>query len=82
MNSARSALRFRLTVILALAGFMALGSFWLSVVITRGLSDSSSHTQRTEPDYFVYNFEYVKMLPTGQPGLKYRRPSNLYYDRL
>ena len=67
MSSARSALRFRLTVILALAGFLALGSFWVSMVIKRSASGSQSQEQRTEPDYFVYNFDYLKMLPGGKP---------------
>ncbi len=67
MSSARSALRFRLTVVLALAIFMALGSFWLTMVIKRSTSDSQFAEQRTEPDYFVYNFNFVKMLPSGKP---------------
>ena len=67
MNSARSAIRFRLTVVLALAGFMALGSFWLTMVLKKSQSDSNAALQRTEPDYFVYNFNYVKMQPNGQP---------------
>lgn len=67
MSSARSAMRFRLTVVLALASFMALGSFWLIMVIKKSASDSQSAVQRTEPDYFVYNFDYVKMQLNGQP---------------
>ena len=67
MNSAQSALRFRLTVILALAGFVALGSFWMNAVIKRSASNAQSLEQRTEPDYFVYNFNYLKMLPNGKP---------------
>jgi lipopolysaccharide export system protein LptC len=67
MNSARSALRFRLVVILAVAGFMALGSLWLNMVIKKSQPDSQSMSGRTEPDYFVYDFNYVKMLPSGLP---------------
>ncbi len=67
MSSARSALRFRLTVILALVGFMALGSLWLVMVMKKNQSDSQPLSQRVEPDYFVHNFNYVKMLPSGQP---------------
>jgi lipopolysaccharide export system protein LptC len=67
MNSSRSALRFRLAVILAITGFLALSSFWLSMVIMRSPSDARIAEQRTEPDYFVFNFNYVKMLINGKP---------------
>jgi len=67
MSSARTAMRFRLTVVLALAGFLALGSIWLNMVIKKSQSDSHADSQRTDPDYFVYNFNYVKMQLNGQP---------------
>jgi lipopolysaccharide export system protein LptC len=67
MNSSRSALRFRLAVILAITGFLALSSFWLSMVIMRSPSDARIAEQRTEPDYFVFNFDCVKMLINGKP---------------
>lgn len=65
--SRRGAMRFRLTVSLALTGFLALGSFWLTMVIKRTPAEVAATEQRKEPDYFVHNFNYVKMLPGGQP---------------
>ncbi|RJX31739.1 MAG: LPS export ABC transporter periplasmic protein LptC [Oxalobacter sp.] len=67
MSNFQSALKFRLAVILALSAFMALSSFWLTVVIKRTPSDAASLGPRSEPDYFVFDFNYVKMLPQGKP---------------
>jgi len=66
-SSARSAMRFRLIVVLAVASFLALSSFWLIMVVKKSESGSLGDVQRTEPDYFVYNFNYVKMQLSGQP---------------
>ena len=66
MSSARSSQRFRLVVILSLIVFMTLGSFWLNMVIKRSAPGKPS-APRTEPDYFVENFNFIKMSPAGQP---------------
>lgn len=67
MSSARSALRFRLAVILGVAAFLAMSSIWLSMVVMRTPSDGRDAAQRAEPDYFVFNFNTIKMLPNGKP---------------
>ena len=67
MNSYQSALRFRLIVIVVISAFLALISFWLSTVIKRSAIDSSAFEERTDPDYRVFNFDYLKMLPNGTP---------------
>jgi lipopolysaccharide export system protein LptC len=67
MSNYQSALRFRLAVIIALSAFLALSSFWLSTVIKRSAVDSTTFDARTDPDYLVFNFDYLKMLPNGQP---------------
>lgn len=66
MSSARSAQRFRLTVIFSLVVFMALGSLWLNMVIKRSAPGTPS-APRSEPDYHVENFNFVKMSPEGLP---------------
>ncbi len=68
MSNPRTALRFRLIVILAVTGLMALSTFWLNMVISRSSSDPRAGEQRKEPDYFVFNFNYIKMLPSGKPN--------------
>ncbi|MBS1169733.1 MAG: putative transrane protein [Burkholderiaceae bacterium] len=66
MSSARSAQRFRLIVILSLVAFMALGSTWVNMVIKRSAPPTPS-PPRSEPDYHVENFNFIKMSPKGQP---------------
>lgn len=65
MSSKRSANRFRLMVLLAFATVLALGSSWLLLVTKKHLADATPE-QRTEPDYIVHNFSYVRMTPEGQ----------------
>lgn len=64
----RTALKFRLIVILIVTGFLAMSTFWLNMVMSRSSSDGRTSAQRTEPDYFVFNFNYIKMLPEGKPN--------------
>jgi lipopolysaccharide export system protein LptC len=66
MNSARSASRFRLAVIMALGAMLALGSFWVLEVMRKGVNDSLPDLPRTEPDYYVEKFNFVRMSETGQ----------------
>jgi len=70
MNSNATANRFRLTVVLAVVVAMALGSSWLLLVTKKSGAGATTTEQRTEPDYFVDNFSYVRMTSHGQP--KYR----------
>ncbi len=66
MSSARSSDRFRMVVTLSLAIFMALGSLWVNMVIKRSAPGTPS-PPRSEPDYHVDNFNFIKMSPEGQP---------------
>ena len=66
MNGPRSVWRFRIVTILALMIALALGSFWLLEVMRRAINDFSPGTARTEPDFYVENFSYVKLSPSGQ----------------
>lgn len=52
---------FRGLTVLALLTALALGSFWLFEVIRRGGDEASQQPQRTEPDFYLENFSYVKI---------------------
>ena len=66
MNDARTARRFRLALILALLTGLALGSFWLFEVMRRATEDTLPNAERSEPDFYVEKFSYVKMSPEGK----------------
>src|SRR4051812_47560099 len=61
----RAANRFRLGILIALAGALALGSFWVLEVMRKSLNDSTPQPIRTRPDYFVEKFNFVRMAKTG-----------------
>jgi lipopolysaccharide export system protein LptC len=63
--SARSPMRFRLVAILAPTIALALGSFWLLEVMRRTAGGFLPSPQRSEPDFYVEKFNYVKMSKTG-----------------
>lgn len=65
MNSELATRRFRMFVTLALVTALALGSFWVLEVIRRSASDYVPNVTRTEPDYYVDQFSYVKMSGAG-----------------
>lgn len=64
--SVRSGGRFRLVAILAPTIALALASFWVVEVMRRSGGDFVDQTRRTEPDFYVEQFNYVKMSRTGE----------------
>lgn len=67
MSDARaSSYRLQLGMLLALVTMLALGSFWLLDVVRRGMDDSQPAAKRTEPDYYIEQFNFVRMAKTGQ----------------
>jgi len=66
MSDIHSANRLRVIIALIIAAAMALGSLWVREVMLRGVGDKSSSAARTDPDYFVDTFRFIKTLPTGQ----------------
>jgi lipopolysaccharide export system protein LptC len=52
-------------VILAPLIALALGSFWLYEVMRRATEDTGPKGERTEPDFYVEKFSYVKMQRNG-----------------
>lgn len=63
-NTTRS---FRLLVVLAPLVALALGSFWLMEVMRRASEDIVPTVKRTDPDFYVERFSYVKLSPHGRP---------------
>ena len=63
----RNAQRWRIATILSAGAVFALGSFWLVQVINRGDFARGVDAPKTEPDYIVDNFSFVRMTPDGKP---------------
>ncbi|MBI1892261.1 MAG: LPS export ABC transporter periplasmic protein LptC [Burkholderiales bacterium] len=61
-----SSYRFRLAFLLVFTIILALGSFWVLDVMQRGLEDSLPLSKRTEPDYYVEQFQFVRLAKGGQ----------------
>jgi lipopolysaccharide export system protein LptC len=58
--------RFRLAVVLALGAAITLGSFWVLEVMRRGIVDEMPATARSEPDFFVEKFNFVRISQSGE----------------
>lgn len=56
----------RLIILIAFSAALALGSFWLLEVMQRKTEDSMPARVRTEPDFYVENFNFVRMAKTGE----------------
>ncbi len=56
---------FRLLMTLVPLIILALGSFWLSEVLRREAHGTAPRPNRSEPDFYVEKFSYVKMAKTG-----------------
>jgi lipopolysaccharide export system protein LptC len=63
----RTAHRWRLATTLITGSVVALGSFWLVQVINRGALPGPADGLKTEPDYIVEKFSFVRMTLDGKP---------------
>jgi lipopolysaccharide export system protein LptC len=61
VTEARSTRRFRLAIVMALMIALALGSLWVLEVVRREGADLYPNLPRSEPDFYVENFSYVKI---------------------
>jgi lipopolysaccharide export system protein LptC len=59
--------RFRLFAIFSMLAALALGSFWLVEVMRRSADDVIPKAERTEPDFYVEKFSYVRLSKDGLP---------------
>lgn len=57
--------RLRAVLGVTLFALLALGSFWLYEVMRRASGDIIPNEQRSEPDFYVERFSYVKLSKTG-----------------
>jgi lipopolysaccharide export system protein LptC len=64
-NAFFSPTNVRLWLLVLFAGLAALASYW-ALEIVRGIDTGGTAAVRTRPDYWVENFNFVKMLPGGQ----------------
>lgn len=67
MSGFRQANSIRIAILIAISAALALGSLWIVEVMQRKSSDMFPAPQRTEPDYYVEQFNFVRMGPTGDP---------------
>lgn len=58
--------RVRVGVLLLIAVLLALGSFWVLDVMRKSMEEVTPLSKRTEPDYYVEQFNFVRMTKTGQ----------------
>ncbi|HEY0845784.1 MAG TPA: LPS export ABC transporter periplasmic protein LptC [Noviherbaspirillum sp.] len=57
--------RVRSIITVAVLAMLALGSFWLYEVLRRAATDVIPSPERSEPDFYVEKFSYVKLSKTG-----------------
>lgn len=57
---------FRLAMIVVPLIILALGSFWLLEVMRRAAGEAGPSSVRTEPDFYVEQFSYVKLAQDGK----------------
>jgi lipopolysaccharide export system protein LptC len=62
--------KLRLWLLVFLMGLASLASYWVLELIRSQPNGGSKANARAQPDYFIENFNYIKMLPDGQG--KYR----------
>lgn len=66
LNARRAGNRYRMLLLLGLGIGLALGSFWLLEVIQKSAVNTAPNALKNEPDYYVENFNFVRMSKTGQ----------------
>lgn len=58
--------RFHLAVVLALGAAITLGSFWVLEVMRKGIIDETPMSPRSEPDFYVETFNFVRISQSGE----------------
>lgn len=62
----RTANRFRSAMLLTFTAALALGSFWILEIIRKAGNERSVATDRSQPDFYVENFRFIRVSQTGQ----------------
>lgn len=67
MNDTRAtAYRVRMISALVVAALLALGSYWVLDVMRRSTEDSLPNAKRSDPDYYVDTFTFIRLNETGK----------------
>jgi len=66
MSGLRQANNVRIIVLFVITAALALGSLWIVEVMQRKSGDMFPAPQRSEPDYYVEKFNFVRMGPSGE----------------
>lgn len=64
MNNRPSHL-LRIILLILCTGALALGSFWLLELMRRSADEAAPARQRSEPDFYVENFNFIRIDKTG-----------------
>lgn len=64
----RTAHRWRLTLIMVIGTFFALGSFWLVQVVNQSGEQALADQHKNEPDYIIERFSFVRLSKDGKPS--------------
>lgn len=63
----RSANRIRVAALIAVTAALALGSFWMLEVMRRSAGPDGVNANQNTPDYYVENFQFMRVSSSGQP---------------
>ena len=66
MINGRPQNRFQIAVVLALGAAITLGSFWVLEVMRKGIIDDTPMSPRSEPDFYVETFNFIRISQTGE----------------
>jgi lipopolysaccharide export system protein LptC len=66
MSTPRQINNVRIAVLIAISAALALGSLWIVEVMQRRTDDMFPAKKRTDPDFYVDKFNFVRMGATGE----------------
>ncbi|MBR7748272.1 LPS export ABC transporter periplasmic protein LptC [Undibacterium baiyunense] len=74
--------RIRVWLGVALLGLVMLGSFWIYEVMRRQSEDEAANAKnRSEPDYYVENFNFVRLSQSKQTNYRVTGEKLIHYPR-
>jgi len=79
MNERRR--RYPALILLAAITIFAAISFWALEMTRRSGGDAKDQTQRTQPDYYVENFDYVKIGADGNAKIRMRGAKLIHHPK-
>jgi lipopolysaccharide export system protein LptC len=74
--------RFRIWLAIALLAIVAIGSFWILEAIRRSdVEGNSRASARSDPDYYVENFNFIRLSNNGQTNYRINGERMTHYPR-